>query len=433
MTPFPVAALRARFPSLSTGDAFVFFDNAAGAQVPQPVFEAIHDHLLNRNVQRGGRYRRSQEMDAALERSRAAVAAFVNASRPEEVAFGLNATSFIRNTSLAIGQTLAERPEIIVTELDHEANIATWLALERMGARIRWWHARADARLDPTDLDELLSERTRLVACPLASNATGSTVAVAEIARRTHAVGAELFVDAVHYAPHGPIDVQAFDCDYLVCSGYKIFGPHMGFLWGRYASLVALPTFREAFIPDVPPQKLEAGTYVYENVVGMDAALSYLAGLGRELTDRPDLDLRAALVAAMEGIRDYEQLLSRALLALPDRVPGLTVHGLADATRVEVRTPTLLFTVDGVPPAAVTDHLARENIGVRDGHMYAPRLLERLGLSIETGAVRASLVHYNTVEEIEQMAVALEGLDRSAIRGRGLGIGNRGSGIGDQR
>ncbi len=414
MTSFPVNQIRGCFPALSTGDRFLFFDNAAGAQVPQPVIDAIQDHLLNRNVQRGGRYRRSQEMDAALERSRASIADFVGASRPEEVAFGLNATSFIRNISLAIGQTMADRPEIVVTELDHEANIATWLALERMGARIRWWRASAGARLDPAALDELLSERTRLVACPLASNATGSTLAVADVAARAHAVGAEVFVDAVHYAPHGPMDVQAFDCDYLVCSGYKIFGPHMGFLWGRYSSLEALPTFRADFIPDLPPFKLEAGTFAYENVIGMDAALTYVADLGRQMSDRPTLDRRAAIVGGMEAIRDYEQVLSRALLRLRDRVPGLTVHGIADPDRVDERTPTLLFTLDGVAPAVVTEHLAGEHIGVRDGHMYAPRLIRRMGLSVETGAVRASLVHYNTLEEIDQMADALVGLARRA-------------------
>jgi len=403
MSPFPIEFARDQFPALPEAAPFVFFDNAAGAQVPQGVFDAIHDHLLHRNVQRGGRYRRSMEVDEALDRVREFVAAFLNARRPEEVAFGLNATSFIRAVSLAVGHTLADRNDVIVSELDHEANIATWLALERMGATIRWWPATREATLDPDVLDGLLSERTRIVACPLASNATGSTVDVAAVARRVHAVGAELFVDAVHYGPHGPIDVRAFDCDYLVCSGYKIFGPHMGFLWGRYESLMALPTFREYFIPDLPPAKLEAGTSVYENIVAMGAALDYLESLGRRVEAEPRLGRRAALVAAMRGIRSYEATLSAALVGLAEQVPGLTVYGLADATRVTDRTPTLLFTVHGVAPAAVTDGLAAADIGVRDGHMYAPRLMRRLGVAVETGAVRASLVHYNTLAEIERM------------------------------
>src|SRR5262249_39460378 len=230
--PFPIDDVRRRFPAIAGAGRFVFFDNAAGAQIPASVLDALTQHLLTRNVQRGGPYRQSREVDAMIGRARASVAAFVNARGADEIAFGLNATSFIRAISLAVGQTLGERVEIVVSDLDHEANVATWLALERAGCRIVWWHARVGAdgaRLDPADLDALVNARTRLVACTMASNATGNVVDVAAAARRAHACGAELFVDAVHYAPHGPIDVRALDCDYLVCSGYKIFAPHMGF------------------------------------------------------------------------------------------------------------------------------------------------------------------------------------------------------------
>lgn len=411
--PFSVDHIRRQFPALAAGADFVFFDNAAGAQVPLAVIEAVRQHFLRRNVQRGGRYQRGRELDEALDRARRTVAAFVNAPRPEEIAFGLNATSFIRMTSLAVGQTLGPRNEIVVTELDHEANIAAWLALEPLGARIRWWRARPDARLDPAALGELIGKRTRLVACPMASNATGSIVDVAEVGRRAHAVGAEVFVDAVHYGPHGPIDVQALDCDYLVCSGYKIFGPHMGFLWGRYRCLKALPTFRVRFMPDEPPGKLEAGSFGYESVVGMDAALAYLAELGRRVAGQENLPAGAAMRGAMTAIRAYEQELSRAVLDLRARVPGLTVHGIADPAEVDQRTPTLLFTLRGATPPEVTDHLASRGIGVRDGQMYAPRLMRRIGLSEQVGAVRASLVHYNTVGEIEQMGDVLADLARA--------------------
>src|SRR5437773_1531318 len=283
---FPIDHVRRRFPALQQAGRFLFFDNAAGAQIPGTVIQAVTDHLLLRNVQRGGPYKRSREVDAMLARARVSVAAFVNARGADEIAFGLNATSFIRSISLALGQTLASRPEIIVSELDHEANVATWLALERAGARIVWWHPSGAGRLNPADLEPLLSERTRLVACTVASNATGSIVDVAEVARRAHAVGAEVFLDAVHYAPHASIDVQAFDCDYLVCSGYKIFAPHMGFAWCRREAINRLPTFREDFIPDVTPDKLEAGTYAYENVAGMAAAIAYLEEVGRGYLDR---------------------------------------------------------------------------------------------------------------------------------------------------
>jgi cysteine desulfurase family protein (TIGR01976 family) len=262
---FPVEAVRRQFPSLAAADGFIFFDNAAGAQAPARVHQAVADHLLHRNVQRGGSYRQSREVDAMLSRTRESVAAFINARSPDEIAFGLNATSFIRAISLAIGLTpdgrRPSRREVVVTELDHEANIATWLALERFGAEIVWWRVRDDGRLQVEDLAPLVSDRTRLVACTMAANATGAIVDVDAAAKVVHAAGAELFVDAVHYAPHGSIDVQQIGCDYLVCSGYKIFAPHMGFIWCRREAINALPTFREEFIPDVTPAKLEAGTY----------------------------------------------------------------------------------------------------------------------------------------------------------------------------
>ncbi len=406
---FPVDAVRRQFPALDQAGRFVFFDNAAGAQIPATVLEAVTDHLRMRNVQRGGPYRQSREVDAMIGRARDSVAAFVNARGGDEIAFGLNATSFIRAISLAVGQTLASRREIIVSELDHEANVATWLALERAGARIVWWRARTGAdgaRLEPADLDSLLTERTRLVACTMATNATGTIVDVADVARRAHAVGAEVFLDAVHYAPHGPIDVQALDCDYLVCSGYKVFAPHMGFAWCRREAINRLPTFREAFIPDVTPDKLEAGTYAYENVAGMEAAVAYLERIGdgeRRSSAGPRTE---AIHAAMTAIAAYECTLSAALLDAVATVPGLTVHGVTDRARLHERVPTLCFTVDGLDASAIATGLAARDVGVRSGHMYSPRLMTRLGL-MPAGAVRASLVHYNTVAEIARFREAL--------------------------
>ena len=403
MAEFPVDQVRAAFPALQ--EDFIFFENAAGAQSPRIVLDAVANHLLRRNVQRGGRYRHSQEVDETIARARASVALLVNARHPEEIAFGMNATSFMRLISLAIGQSLKDRREIIVTDLDHESNISVWLALEREGVKIVWWHFRDDGRLHPEDLEKLLSPRTRIVACTLASNALGSLLDIAEVSRRAHAAGAEVFVDAVHYGPHGPIDVQAYDCDYLVCSGYKIFSPHMGFLWGRRGTLDALPTFREDFIPDTTPFKLEIGTYIYENVAGMDAVVGYLEDLGRKI--HPAAASRhAAVVAAAGAIRDYETELSRAMLdVLADA--KATVYGITAQDQLSRRTPTLCFNLPGVSPARVTEELARQNIGVRDGHMYSPRLMKRLGLTMESGAVRASLVHYNTLEEVRTFGSAL--------------------------
>ena len=411
MTEFPIAWIRSQFPALNAGDDFIFFDNAAGAQAPQNVLDAVHEHLLKRNVQRGGRYRQSREVDAAIAKARESVALFLNARQSSEIAFGMNATSFIRIVSVALGETLGDRREIVVTDLDHEANVATWLALERVGAKIRWWPIRQDGRLHPADLDGLLGAKTRLVACTIASNAIGSTVDVAEVARRAHAAGAELFLDCVHYGPHGTIDVQAFDCDYLVCSGYKIFSPHMGFLWGKQAALDALPTFREDFIPDQAPFKIEVGTYVYENVAGMSAAIDYLESLGRKLaTNKAPTSRRENIVCAMEGIRAYEAKLSVEMLRVAEEVGGIEVYGVRDPALVRHRTPTLCFNVQGVTAAATCEHMAEKNIGVRDGNMYSPRLMERLGLADPRGAVRASLVHYNTIEEIQRFGQELRQL-----------------------
>src|SRR6516164_6337958 len=400
---FSVETVRAAFPALNREAKFIFFDNAAGAQVPQVVLDAINHHLLECNVQRGGRYAKSRAVDETIQRARQSVADLVKAGDSSEIAFGMNATSFIRLVSLAIGQTLGKRNEIVVTDMDHEANVATWLALERNGAKIVWWKMREDGNLHVEDLAPLLSPATRLVACTLASNAIGSIVDVAAAARVAHQAGAEIFLDSVHFGPHGLLDVQAFECDYLVCSGYKIFAPHMGFLWGRRELLQQLPTFREDFIPDEPPGKIEAGTFIYENVAGMDAAVRYLESLGNTGQEEPR---RNRLERALASIRVYEEGLSVEMFRVLNEC-GAAIYGVAEERRIRERVPTLCFNLPNVSPAKVTEELAKRGIGVRDGHMYAPRLMRRLGLSPETGAVRASLVHYNTLAEVQSFAGAL--------------------------
>jgi cysteine desulfurase family protein (TIGR01976 family) len=411
---FPVHALRTQFPALREAGPFVFFDNAGGAQIPQSVLDAVTEHLVVRNVQRGGRYGRSLAVDQAIAEARESVALLVNASSPAEICFGMNATSFIRLVSLGIGQMLGARHEIVVTDMDHDANIATWMALQPSGAKIVWWRMREDGLLHPEDLHALVSSRTRLVACAAAAHALGTIVDLAEVGRIAHQAGAELFVDAVHYGPHGSIDVQAWNCDYLICSGYKTFAPHMGFLWGRYDALKRLPTFREDFIPDEPPFKVEAGTFVYENVAGMDAAVRYLEGIGRSTAGnitahQTSPDRRADLVAGMTAIRGYELELARAMLGELTS-SGANIYGVADEGCLEQRVPTFLFNIANRHPRSVVEQMAGREIGIRDGHMYAPRLMNRLGLSLESGAVRASLVHYNTLEEVGRFGEALRAI-----------------------
>jgi len=407
---FPAERIRSLFPALHQEPDFTFFDNAAGAQVPQVVIDAINGHLLHCNVQRGGRYPRSMEVDATIARARASVADLIHARDPNEIAFGMNATSFLRLLSLAIGRTLATRNEIVVTNLDHEANIATWLQLEREGAKIVWWKMREDNNLHVEDLAPLLTSKTRLVACTVASHALGSIVDVAAVARLAHAAGAEVALDCVHYSPHALIDVQAFDCDYLVCSGYKVFAPHMGFLWGRLELLYTLPTFREDFIPDAPPGKIEAGTFIYENVAGMGAAVAYLEALGKSLVTEQDgpepASRRDALVRAMAAIRDYEATLSSEMLKVL-AAAGAVVYGIDNPARVAERVPTFCFNLPNILPALITETMSDHGIAIRDGHMYAPRLMNHLGLALDTGVNRASILHYNTLEEIHEFGKVL--------------------------
>ncbi|ESY93784.1 cysteine desulfurase-like protein [Mesorhizobium australicum] len=403
---FPVERIRAMFPALQRAGDFIFMDNAAGAQIPQSVLDAVTNHLISHNVQRGGRYGRSVTVDESVADARTSVALLINAFSPAEICFGMNATSFIRLVSLGIGQMLSERDEIVITDMDHDANIATWLALESAGAKFKWWRMREDGNLHVDDLKPLVSDRTRLVACTVTAHSIGSIVDVASVAQIAHAAGAEVFLDCVHYGPHGLIDVQAWGCDYLVCSGYKNFSPHMGFLWGRFETLKRLPTFREDFIPDEPPYKVEAGTFIYENVSGMDAAVQYLELIGRNLAPSNNRSRRENIVAGMGAIRDYELVLAREMLGVL-RDCGATIYGVADEARINERVPTFCFNIGKLSPQRIVEDMAEMQIGIRDGHMYAPRLMKRLNLSMDSGAIRASLVHYNTVEEIHKFGEAL--------------------------
>jgi cysteine desulfurase family protein (TIGR01976 family) len=406
LSAFPIDEVRAKFPAIQKYKDFIFFENAGGAQVPQAVVDAVAAHLVDCNVQRMAPYLHSHGVDRSVAEARISVGLLVNAYRPEEISFGLNATSFIRLVSLGIGKMLQERDEIIVTDMDHDADIATWTALEADGAKIVWWKMRDDGQLHTDDLKPLLNDKTRLVACTVTAHSVGTIVDVATVGKLAHAAGAEVFLDCVHYGPHGLIDVQAWHCDYLVCSGYKNFSPHMGFLWGRYDALVKLPTFREDFIPDTPPYKIEVGTFTYENVAGMDAAIRYLEDLGRTFLPEGDHSRREALAAAMGAIRAYEQTLSVKMLSVLKKHDA-EIYGISDEALVEKRVPTICFNIPGIRPQHISAELGRNNIGSRDGHMFAPRLMRRLGLAMETGCMRVSMVHYNRAEEIDRFDIVL--------------------------
>jgi cysteine desulfurase family protein (TIGR01976 family) len=396
----------------------VYFDNAAGPQVPKNVVAAVGEHLTRLNVQRGGRHRFSEEAAQVVQSARESLATFVNAQEPKEIVFGLNATSLVRMVSLALAELLKAGDEVVVTELDHEANIAPWLELEKRDIRVKFWPIEKETvQLSVDRLDEMMTEHTRLVAVTKASNGVGSIVDLIPVAERIHANKGHLFVDAVQFAPHGPLDVSFFGCDFLVCSGYKIFGPHMGFLWGKKDLLDSLPTFHEFFVNDQAPDKYELGTLNYEAVAGMNAAIGYVEDLGRRSRHLPlppeeDVGRRADMRRGMQNIRQYERTLTTYILSRLNELDHVALYGITDPDQAALRTPTFTFNVQDMDAAEVAQSLAKEDILVRDGHFYCPRLFEAMGLEKGRGVVRASLVHYNNHEEVVRFIEALQRLKK---------------------
>lgn len=412
-----VAAVRARFPALSSGA--VFFDNPGGTQVPDVVIDRMVDYLVTKNANHGGAFRTSRVSDALLDEARQAVAEFVNAARAEEIVFGPNMTTLTFGLSRALARELQAGDEIVVTRLDHDANIAPWLLVaEDRGCRVQWMDFDVeDCTLQLEQLESVLSSRTRLVAVGYASNAVGTINPVARIVEMAHRAGALCFVDAVQFAPHGPIDVQALDCDFLVISAYKFFGPHLGALYGKFAHLERLRAYKVRPAPDDPPGKFETGTGNHEGIAGTLGALEYLAWLGEtfgsehgEGFGRSFQGRRLLLKQAMAAIRAYEIGLSRALLETLGDIPGLRIYGLTDARALDRRVPTVSFTLEGWAPRAVAEALDTAGIYVWDGNYYALAVTERLGLEGRGGMVRVGLVHYNTVDEVARLGESLRGL-----------------------
>ncbi len=416
-----LSVLRDQFPALrqtdSQGRPFIYFDGPGGTQVPQAVIDAMGDYLARSNSNTHGAFVTSRRSDQAIADAHQAMADFLNAPSPDEIVFGPNMTSLTFNISRAIGRELHPSDEIVVTRLDHDANIAPWLALEEQGVVVR--HADfnpADCTLDMDDLARLITERTRLVAVGYASNAVGTINNVGRIAEMAHAVGAWIYVDAVHYAPHGPIDVQAIDCDFLVCSAYKFFGPHQGALYGRYELLDHLRAYKVRPAEDHPPDKFETGTKNHEGLAGTTAAINYLADLGAEF-GAPFADLypefegrRLHLKTAMAAVRAYERPLAEQMIAGLMEMPGVTVYGITDPTRFEGRAPTAAFTLEGYTPRQVAERLGGEGIFVWDGNYYALAVTERLGVEESGGMVRVGVAHYNTLGEVDRLLAVVEDL-----------------------
>jgi cysteine desulfurase family protein (TIGR01976 family) len=386
-------------------------DSPGGTQITRRSLERIQDYLINTNANHGGAYETSRQSDKVVDDARQIAADFLNASRADEIVFGPNMTSLTFNVSRALARTFNPGDTIMVTRLDHDANISPWLlASEDRGCKIRWvdFHPE-DCTLDQEDFRKALEENPRLVAFGYSSNAVGTVNPVAEMITQAHAVGALVYIDAVQYAPHGPIDVQVLDCDFLACSAYKYFGPHAGVLFGKYDLLENLRAYKVRPAPALPPGKFETGTGNFECMAGTMGAIEYLEWVGEiygtEFTEttRNYSGRKRTLKQGMSAIRAYEYEISREFIQQLDDIPGLTLYGVTDIARLEERVPTFSFTLKGWTPKGLATELGKQGIYTWDGNFYALAVSERLGLEEKGGFLRVGAVHYNTVEEIQRL------------------------------
>ncbi len=393
------------------GRQVVFFDGPAGSQTPQRVIDAIGHYLANCNANHGGVFVTGRESDAMLEEAHRAVADFIGAQEPECVIFGANMTSLTFSLSRALSRSWGSGDRIIVTRLDHDANVTPWVMAARdAGATVEFIGLNsADCTLDLGQLSEKLSRPTRFVAVGCASNATGTVNPVAEICRQARAAGAQVFLDAVHYAPHARIDVDEFGCDFLACSAYKFFGPHVGVLWGRRDLLESIPAYKVEPASNVLPEKWMTGTQNHEGIAGTLAAVEYLADLGRTIVSMPTLPRRQALGAAYQHILEFERGLLVQMLQGLSEIPSVTVWGIRDSARLHERLPTISITHSKFDAKELAQKLADRGIFVWHGNYYALQLTRTLGLEPQ-GMVRIGMLHYNTAEEVERFVHELKSI-----------------------
>lgn len=409
ITALDLTRVRAQFPSLSqtvNGQPAVFLDGPGGTQVPQRVIEAISDYLKNSNANTCGAYATSRRTDAVIANARAAMADFFGCEK-DEVVFGPNMTTLTFAVSRSIGRELGPGDEILLTHLDHDANVSPWRALEQRGVTIRFAEINEDdCTLNLADLAQKISSRTRVVAVGYASNAVGTINEVKEIVRLAHQKGALAYIDAVHYAPHGPIDVRALDCDFLVCSSYKFFGPHMGILYGKREHLQRLQPYKVRANTNAVPNRWEWGTLNHECIAGITACVDYLADLGR-MVDPAASTRRAALLAAYGAIQQHERALAEILIRGLMTIPGLKFYGIRDVGKVDRRCPTVAVRIAGHTPLELATKLGERGFFTWDGNYYALNLTERLDVEKDGGFLRIGLAHYNTAEEVQRFLSAL--------------------------
>ena len=410
---FDLDALRLQFPALGRtvhSHPAVFLDGAAGSQVPERVAVAVADYLRHTNANHGGPFATSVESDAVLDQAHHAAADFLGTSDPDTVAFGANMTTLTLAVSRALARTWNPGDRILVSQLDHDANVTPW-TLAAQDARVVVDHAAIDSHTASLDLDHLISQltpSTRLVAITAASNLSGSINPIPEIVEAAHRVGALVFVDAVHLAPHRLLDVVGWDCDLLACSAYKFFGPHVGLFWGRRQLLESLDAYKLRPATNRLPGKWMTGTANHEGIAGVSAAIEYLADLGREV-DPQVHSRRDALVRAFEAIEEHEQELSLKLLDGLSRLDGITIHGITNPEHIDQRVATYSITHHTLSPTDLATSLAGQGIFTWPGNHYALPATEALGLEPD-GTLRISALHYNTLEEIDRTIDALNNL-----------------------
>ena len=414
-----LSPVRAEFPALAlevAGRTAVYFDNPGGTQVHEGVIEAVSNYYRTSNSNTGGAFLTSQRSDEVIQAARTAMADLLNAPSPSQIIFGPNMTSLTFNLARAFGRTIRPGDEIVVTSLDHDANVAPWLTYEEQGAVIKVVDINSpEATLNMDSLQAALSPRTRLLAITAASNAVGTFPDVAQAVRLAHSVGAKVFIDAVQYAPHGPLDVQALDCDFLACSAYKFFGPHQGILYGKLELLEELQPYKVRPAYSKTPNKYETGTQSHEGMAGVTAAVDYLAGVGQRFGQHWREQYEGAgytgrrldLKMGMAAIYAYEGQLGRHLMAGLEEFKDLQIYGITDPAKFEGRGPTVAFTWGRRTPRETTEILGQHGIFAWDGNYYALSLMERLGLEGKGGAVRIGPAHYNTIEEIDYLLEVL--------------------------
>lgn len=409
-TSFDIEWVRAQFPSLAhvvNGLPAAFLDAPAGTQVPQRVIAAVRDYFLLSNSNTRGEFQTSRRSDAILASAHAAMADLLHCDA-DEVFFGPNMTTLTFALARAIGRELGPGDEVVVTLLDHDANVAPWRTLQERGVVIRFADIRPeDCTLDMNDLREKITGRTRLVAAGYASNAVGTINRVEEIIRLAHNAGALAFIDAVHYAPHHSIDVRALDCDFLACSPYKFFGPHMGCLYGQREHLLRLRPYKVRPAPDELPFRWETGTQTHEGLAGVAACVDYLADLGRHCGVPAGASRREAILAAYRAIQPYEMELAARLIRGLLEIPGVKLYGISNPARFAERCPTVSIRLGNRPPIEAARFLGDRGIFTWDGNFYALNLTERLGVEDQGGLLRIGVVHYNTAEEIDRLLGAL--------------------------